>query len=63
MTPSSHRIVVATVAAFVALVGMTSAVLSLFYDNTRAFSYGVAAMIVGIAVVVVAMKPASVSGE
>ena len=42
---------------------MMAAVLSLFYDNLRVFSYGSAAMIVGMAIVVVALKPASLDDD
>ena len=57
MIRSPYRIGAATIAVFITLGGLMASVHGLLYDSHPSFRYGIAALIVGIAGLVMMLNP------
>ncbi|WP_181885404.1 DUF2964 family protein [Trinickia dinghuensis] len=54
---AKYRIVLATLAVFVAIVGILAAIHGLFFDQDRVVRYGAAAVVIGVATFVLLLNP------
>lgn len=59
MVRAKYRIVLATLAVFVAIVGLLAAIRGLLFDQESVLRYGAAAVIAGVAGFVLLLNPAS----
>lgn len=58
MVRAEFRIVLATLAVFVAIVGMLAAIRGLLFDQNSVLRYGSAAVVAGVASFVMLLNPA-----
>ncbi|AFT88995.1 DUF2964 family protein [Paraburkholderia phenoliruptrix] len=63
MVRAEYRIVVAVVAVFASLAGLSVAIDGLLFDKSGLVRYGFAAMVVGVAAFVLLLNPASTGDE
>jgi uncharacterized Zn-binding protein involved in type VI secretion len=59
MVRGEYRIVLATLAVFVSIVGMLAAIHGMLFDHGNVVRYGAAAVVAGISSVVLLLNPAS----
>lgn len=63
MVHGRYRIIIATVAVFVALAGLMASVRGLLYDDQYVVRFGVGAMLAGVAGFVLMLNPKQKDGD
>lgn len=60
---AKYRIVLATLAVFVAIFGIMAAIHGFFFEQDRVVRYGAAAIVIGVAVFVLLLNPRAGTGD